>query len=221
MQLQNIQADARFQLNVTSTDYSDTNINRAINKHYHNLFAVIMRVMGEWEVQGETATTALVNNQKEYPIPTDLLQLKRVEINYDGDTNTWRKAKILDISEVDTALGNTPERFGENTPYVRVFDNSMFLEPTPDENQSASLKIWYTKDWTELSSATDEPNIPECAVEYLIHGACLDFAIPHRPDRVNLFSQLMDKDVKRIEDYYTNKLPARKFAIKRKFKNYK
>ena len=222
MDLTTLQSKTRFLTNTTSDDYSDTNLTRALNDYYHRLFAIIMQVMGEWEVNGDYATTSLVNGQEEYVLNTSYIQLKRVEVNYTGGTNTWQKATLLDMSEVDVAFSNSTEVFHKASPFVRVMDNSLFLEPAPDANVTGGLKIFFTKDFTELSSSSDEPVTPEFSHIYLCHGAGLDYSVSKTlRDKINIFSNFLAEDELKIKDYYSKRLPARRKQVRRKPNNFK
>jgi len=219
MQLSNLQTKARFLTNTTSTDYSDTNLNRSLNDYYHQLFVLIMKTMGEWEVNGDYATTNLVASQDEYPLDSTYLTLKRVEINTTGNTNSWTIAPIIDLKEIKTAISNTESRV---YPCIELFDNSIFVRPTPDTNVTAGLKIWFTKEFTELSGSTDEPITPEFTHLYLIHGAGLDWAVSKgMNDKATTFSQLLLGDVKQIQDYYSRRNLDRPFKLNRAYTSYK
>ncbi|NCD23666.1 MAG: hypothetical protein EOL90_12120, partial [Spartobacteria bacterium] len=95
MNIKQLRADTRFQLgNITSSEYSDLNLDRQIDKYYKKAIEIALRASGEWEVSGEVATTNIISGQQEYVLSTDtrLLTLKRIEVNLSGGTDTWEKA---------------------------------------------------------------------------------------------------------------------------------
>jgi len=153
MNLTNLQSKARYLLGeVSSTQYSDTNLNRALNDYLHKGITTALLSSGEWEVNGEVSTTNIVVDQQEYLLPLDLISLKRVEINYNDDTNGWVVLQPLDMRNKPTALSN--ETVSDDSPRVRIFDDSLFLEDLPDTAVTNGLKVYYSKEAAELSSAT-------------------------------------------------------------------
>ncbi len=153
MNLTTLYAKVRFLLGeLSSTQYSDTNLLRALNDYYHRAVALALRSAGEWEVNGEVATTNIVASQQEYILPTDLIALKRVEINFTGATNGWTVMQPLDMRQMGTAISN--ETVSSDSPRVRIFDNSLFLEDYPDTAVTAGLKIYYSKEESEISNAS-------------------------------------------------------------------
>lgn len=220
MQLSALQTKTRFLTNTTSTDYSDTNLNRSLNDYYHQLFVLIMKTMGEWEVNGDYATTNLVSGQQEYIFASNYLTVKRVEVNMDNQTNGWQLAPIIDLKEIKYATSNDDVLSG--SPRAELFDGSLFIYPTPDTNVTAGLKIWFTKEFTELSNSTDEPITPEFTHLYLAHGAGLDWAVSKAmTDKATIFSQLLQSDAKQIADYFSRRNLDRPFRLSRAYQNYK
>lgn len=219
MELSTLQSKTRFLTNTTSTDYTDTNLNRALNDYYHQLFVLIMKTMGEWEVNGDYATTNLVANQEEYVLSNNYLTLKRVEVNLSGGTNTWEVANIVDLKEIKYAISN--DTF-EPSPRVELFDNSLFVRPKPTINVAGGLRIWFTKKFTELTNSTDEPITPEFTHLYLVHGACLDWAVSKgMNEKANVFSQLLQNDVRQVADFFSRRNLNRPFRLQRAYHSYK
>ena len=220
MTLTNIRSKVRYLLGeLSSTNYSDTNLNRALNDYYHKAIAMALSENGQWEVNGEVATTNIVADQKEYLLPSDLLSLKRIEVNFTGGTNDWSVANIVDMRNKPGAISN--DTADGTSPKIRIFDNSLFLEDNPASNSTNGLKVFYSKESTELSSDSDEPNLPEHLQTYLMHGACLDYALRTSDDKgYKIYSELLFKDEVNIRTYYTSRLPAVRPRIKTKSEKY-
>lgn len=152
MNIKTLRADTRFQLgNITSSEYSDLNLDRQLDKYYKKAIEIALMASGEWEVSGEVATTGILSGQKEYVLSTDtrLLTLKRIEVNLTGETNDWQVANILDMSIIDNALSNTNSSLGGVD--VRLYDNSIFFMTTPTQDVSGGLKIYFSKEKKPLS----------------------------------------------------------------------
>ena len=204
---------------ISSTEYSDANINISINNCYHSFITKAIINNGQWEVSGDVATANIVADQKEYVLPTDLIALKRIEINFTGGTNTWSVANIIDMRNKPGAISN--DTADGTSPKIRIFDDSLFLEDNPASNSTNGLKVYYSKESTELSSDSDEPNLPEHLQTYLMHGACLDYALRTSDDKgYKIYSELLFKDEVNIRTYYTSRLPAVRPRIKTKSEKY-
>jgi hypothetical protein len=153
MDIKQLRADTRFQLgNITSTEYSDLNLDRQIDKYYKKAIEIALSSSGEWEVSGEIATTNIISGQQEYVLTTDtrLLTLKRIEINTAGGTNTWQTTKIIDMRNIERALSNDVTTFS-NRPEVRLYDNSIFLMEKPTSSVTGGIKIYFSKEKKPLS----------------------------------------------------------------------
>lgn len=220
MNLTTLYAKVRYLLGeLSSTQYSDTNCLRALNDYYHRAIALALRSAGEWEINGEVATTDIVASQQEYILPTDLIALKRVEINFSGDDNNWVVMTALDMRQKDTALSN--ETASSDSPRVRIFDNSLFLEDYPDTAVTAGLKVYYSKEETELSSGSDEPDLEESTMSYLVYGACFDYAVAKgMNNEINTFKGLLNESAVELTKVYSNRLPMRRPRITTKQENY-
>jgi len=211
MTLTNLQTKARFLLgNLSSDNFSDTNLNRALNDYYNRAIALAIMSNGQWEVKGEIATTNIVDGQMEYVLPNDLIALKKIEVNLTGDTDGWQVLDVHDLRDLRqiTNYQDDSSDDTESETSIDLFDNSIFFRRPPKNNVTNGLKIYFNKEETELSSGTDEPSLPEHLHSYLVYGACMDYS-----DRIddNEGSRkwqtkilLLENDIK---DYYSNRLP--------------
>lgn len=174
-----------FQL--TSTDFSDANIDASVNEWYRVIMAWVIQATGIWEIQGEMAKTDLVMNQVEYILPTDLVNIDRVEIKYSGQTE-YVKMTRFDDKETDAPLSNnTLSDATTAAPYYRFFDNSIFVYPKPTAGSTLGLSIEYTKDVTSLSGGSDIPNLNPLVARALQVGAAYDYCRVTENPKANSF----------------------------------
>ncbi len=220
MNLTTLQDKVRYLLGeLSSTQYSPTNLNRALNDYYHRAITTALHAAGEWEVNGEVATTDTVVGQQEYLLPLDLISLKRVEINFTGGDETWVVMNPIDMRNVQTALSN--QSVSTDAPGVRIFDDSLFLMDYPDTAVTAGLKVYYSKESTELSDSDDEPGLEENTQTYLVYGACLDYSIAKgMTNEINTFKALLNEAEEEIKKVYSNRLPMRRPRMTVKTENY-
>jgi len=208
MTLTNIRARIRFLLgDISSSSYSDTNIDLAINDYYHKAIGIAFRTCGEWQVQGEISTTNLVATQQEYILPTNIISLYKVEANFTGDSGDWVNLPVANMASLDTPLSNDTDNMAST--FCRVFDESLFLQYPVKTSVTSGLKVSFVEDVTDLSGASDTPDIPEFLITYLINGACRDYTVrTSNDDDYKKFDSLLFRDGDNIEKYYSNRLPA-------------
>lgn len=154
--------------NITSTEYADVDIVNSMNTYYQKAIAIAIQISGEWEINGEIATTDIIAGQKEYALTTDVpvSYLKRIEINLDGGTDTWELADIIDLRTYHTALSNKSSCC---EPVIDIFDNSIIFRDTPTKNVTDGLKIFYNKSAVELDSGkVNSINIANGGSDYII-----------------------------------------------------
>lgn len=224
MTLTNLQTKTRFLLGEVSTDnYTDANLNRALNDYYHKAVNIAIQANGQWEVNGEVATANIVQDQEEYVLEAAMLAIKSIEVNLTGDTNNWVKVRITDLRTIPYALTNqedTDDRT-EGEFEVRLFDNSMWFIRPPKNNVTAGIKIYYNKEATELSTGTDEPLLTETAHTYLVHGAAKDYCLRIKDtEEYKKYKELVFEDEHYIKKFYTNRLPMVRTALQPKLENY-
>lgn len=234
MTLGDINSRISFLTNASVTDYTykDRTIN--VNKWQQQVFDWILQSQDEWDIDDKNnsdfgiATTSLVANQQDYPLPTGIIKVKRLEISYDG-TN-WYKATPFDTGERSEPLDSTSltADFSTSKPYYDIFQNSIFLYPTPTANSSAGLKIWYDRaftdfTWTseasnELLTGTKTPGFDSMFHDILALGAAHEFKYHRLKDNSLLNEIMMMKNDLTL--HYSNKQKDRQFVMKSSYVNY-
>jgi len=221
MNLTNLRAKVRYLLGeLTTTQYSDTNLDAALNDYYHKALGVAFQTCGEWEVSGEISTTDLVASQQEYVLPTNIISLYKVEANFTGNTGDWVNLPIANMTSLGSPLSN--DTTNTSSTFCRVFDNSLFMQYPVGTSVTSGLKVHFIEDITELSAAGDEPDFPEFLVTYLTNGSCRHYKTRIADnDGFNRFDKLLARDSYNIEKYYSNRLPVVGKRITGKIENYK
>ena len=116
----------------------------------------------EIEVFGAIAKTDLIANQPNYQLPSDLLTILRIEVNYENplDNQKWIK-----LSESD--LANLPEEWYQlilsqpkSKALYDLFANNIWLFPSPTANQIQGLRLWYVRKQPEFTTTSDELPAP-------------------------------------------------------------
>lgn len=179
MQLTDLQTDTRYLISpqLTATDYPNTDLNRNINRWYRRTLGWVFAAMGKWSATEEFAYTDSVIGQVEYPLPTSLLRLKRIEFKYDS-TGQYVLGKNFSEQQVRAALGDNI-LLGASTadPYYRLGDTSLFVYPQFTAVVTGGIRVEYNKDVVDLSSGTDIPDMLSVVHQILSVGAAYDFAL--------------------------------------------
>ena len=220
MNLENLRNRTRILLGrVSSTNYTDDEINTAINNYYYQAIAIGAMSMGGWEVSGAIETANLVADQKEYVLPTNVLALLRIEINYEGEDLMWNLCRVFNLKEKHTALSNDTTT-GTSTE-IDLYDNSIFLKTPPATGSTGGLKIYYIKRPDTLSGDTDLPDLPDHLTDFLIYGACLEYSFIVNDDAMsNKFKALLNEDGIKIERFYADRAPVIRTRFKPRNENY-
>jgi hypothetical protein len=132
--------------NLTTYDWSDTtaieDANEALNEFEMDLLAVRSDVFVE-----KSTLDSIVSGQSVVQFPTDLLELKRVDINFTDPTDS---TKFYKATEFDA--GNPPNDFNwdwfldnqpKTNPLVDVRGGWFEVAPKADANYSNAIKIIY------------------------------------------------------------------------------
>lgn len=179
--------------NITSTDYSVEQIARATNTSKLNLALKVWRESDDWDFDDTAntnfpiATTTLVNSQADYSLPTDALEVRRLEVQ---DINgNWTKLEKIDESEIQGALDEYQDIDGIPNQY-RLTSGQLVLYPAPDTTQvtaSEGIKITYNRkvDEFDASTTTIEVGFGESGDQVVAYEVAEEWARVFRADRVD------------------------------------
>ena len=170
--LTDVYSDVRYNSGKDSNTLVNSDLLRLANKYYRLMVRHLIDL--NEDLYAEISNTALVANQREYPLPTDsittygsgLIKLQRVEIAYDG--SNWRVAdpisqqEIVDPTVLNADLNNT---FDKSDPVYWFKDRSIWIAPVPSSSDSVAanntnLYIFWIKRPNEMTAGTDIPDLP-------------------------------------------------------------
>ena len=173
----------------TITDNSTllADFTRRVNVRYSRVDHIIFESHGTWEYDDSNktdlpiATTSIVNEQQDYELPDETLQLDRVEIK-DTDGN-WSKLDPIDKSQVTDAMDEFYETPGLPI-YYDLVGHSVMLYPKPstdDTGVSNALKLYFTRNSTSFTytNTSTEPGFAKSFHPMLPIGAAMDYAISY------------------------------------------
>lgn len=204
-------ADARYLAlgdSSNSTDWSDTDLKRSLNKYLHQANEIGIQAGGASLAFGEIVTIDTVANQREYLLTDTGVNLKRVY-------TVFIKPKAGENYQKSTVV--FPENIPDPTNYLPSKPQHYFLEDsifiyynTPVIELSEGILLYGQTDITELTNDTDIPQVPEFAQDYAVLGANADFKDAHKQfnDAV-LYRNRMIELEQRIIKSYNNRTGAR------------
>ncbi len=203
---------------------------RNINSWYHKVVTMVLASQDEWDFDDinhtdfAVLTTPLVADQRDYTIPASekILKIKRVDICYDGTTNTCFKAEPFDINEMGLGNGNDTEvdaRFPETEPKYDMKANSMWIYPRADASNVTNngiIRVEWTREVDEFvdTDTTQEPGLDEPFHRMLSVGASLDWAKAKSLKVKNDLQAEMNDYELRLKEYYGSKQTDRTYTLK-------
>lgn len=164
MKLSEIISYARKQTKVTAAQYSDADsivsakiwikkIQRAIADVRQDLF-------------GEVSEADVVDAQEDYHLPEDCLQLKKLEITYNG--TDYYICREVDINDLDYPWEWYQKNQPKEYPVYDIVNNRLYVAPTPSSGETKGFKLWYIKRPAEVTSVDDTPLITTSKDEMLL-----------------------------------------------------
>lgn len=134
---------------------TDDDIMRYINDAQHEIVAHNESVLEATDTQDLVAGT---NN---YAFPVDLMVLRSIRFKF-SDMLSYEVLKGYSLQEFDSMIRDWDgTHHGEGTPYIyTVYDNTIYIFPTPNTDSTDGLKILYSQNPTEVTLITDELSLP-------------------------------------------------------------
>lgn len=189
--LTDVYADVRYLTGKDSTLLQNADLLRIANKYYLLLCRELIDL--NEDLYAEISYTALVNGQREYPLPVDntdgtgsnpygggLVKLQRVEITYDG--SNWRVASPIGFQEIPGPTvtdADVNRLYDKDVPRYVFKDRSVFILPVPGSGDSvasgnSNLRIFWVKRKAEMTAATAIPDLPKDFLSLLTEGMLID-----------------------------------------------
>ena len=143
-----------------------------INISYHEVIAAVLEVYEQFYLIKSQFNS--VADQQEYgttdSVPTDILKIERVEINYDPGVSGSVPSRALpvDMQEIttnlaSTVIGSTVTGSAAYYLYGQGSGSSgikIGFIPIPDEAGTNAISIWYVQMQSDLSDSNTNVNIP-------------------------------------------------------------
>lgn len=184
--LQGLVQHAEFELGVTISstgDYLIKDFTRNANNWLDHASTILMRADGAWQFEDTNyttlpiATTNIVSGQRDYTLNKYHLYIDKVLVaDSTGNSHIIKQIDVHDNAARESLI-NDADNTGEPYRYD-VFGNTILLDPVPDYNYTAGLKVYVRRsaDYFDSTDTTKEPGIPLPYHRYVALGAAYDFA---------------------------------------------
>lgn len=180
MNITTLRTDTRYQISrqLTSSEYSDSEIDRNLNLWYQRVLGWIIPIQGNWEIQGNILTRDFKVGVTEYDLPANLISIYKGEALYTTGGNYVPLNLISVQHNQATVEGNMTREIDDvNYPSAELYANYIQIRPAPAATVTNGLKLWAQIAFTDLDETTNTiPYLVEPVRRVLSKGAALDFA---------------------------------------------
>lgn len=171
------------------------------NNALDRVVSLITEADGRWQFDDTNntdlpiATTDLVASQQDYSLSTSHLEITRAEIK-DSNGN-WTKLDPIDQTDVyNQSLTDFMKTAGLPMYYDKIA-NSVFLYPTPNYSQAASLKLYFERgpSYFDVSDTTKSPGFNSLFHELIPLWIAYNFALANgKSNAPTLMAQITAKE---------------------------
>ncbi len=208
MQYSDIKTKARFLTSTNSNSFTDSDIVILANNAVEHLQSLINKSDERWEFDDSNqtdlpiATTTIINAQKDYSLTTSHISIDRVEIM--DTSGYWWLLKPIDQHDVRyTALAQYYPTNGRPLEYDKL-GNSIFLYPTPNYTQAASLKIYFTRPPVAfvIGDTMAVPGFNPIFHDLVPYWIAYEFAVANGKKNINSLFQVIQEKEQILIDFY-------------------
>jgi len=211
---QGIVQDIDFICSTDSSSYPIADKIRNINRHYYKAVTDILKSTGRNQFDDSNLTTlpyytfTLVNGQKDYSLPTDLLKINAIEVA--DSAGNWTRLQEIDEQELWPTITDFEETNGI-PKYYNIRGGSVYLYPAPATG-SVTLtnggKFYLEREVDAFTTAdtTQEPGFAEPFHRILSLGASYDYLIINSTtEKADRALQQYEQLRKELREFYSDR----------------
>jgi hypothetical protein len=135
-------------------------LTRQVKRANNRVTSLILTADGRYEYDDSNradlpiVVTAIVSGQADYSIDTSYIRIRRVELK--GPDGVWRKLDPRDNEDYpNDSIAQRATTTGVPTEYD-IIGNSVFLGPTPNYSQAASLRFYIERAQLDFDFSTNK-----------------------------------------------------------------
>jgi hypothetical protein len=169
----------RFIDEPAQANYSDNDINWAINTAQQEVATEISLVDEKYFVATTPTIITSVANQRFYPLAADFWKMTRLE-----DATTGLRLEFTDFAGQNNFFADAvpplvaPNQIGYA---MSIVGNSLAITPTPTTN-GVTAQYWYVPQLPDMTSDADTSSIPAMFIDLLALQASIDMLISDEDD---------------------------------------
>lgn len=185
-------------LDTNSTAYAQTNFNSDLTEAIALRTQEILRLNGYKHITQTHAYTDFISKtglvvgdngyNGEYAVPTDLLDIERIEVKYDGSDDWYviskEKGNLYDISQSTISEQDEDtiqDNYSETNPQATIVRGSMFIRPlNEDATISNGIHIYYSPRQATIDEDTDIPEFESNFHQCLLYD-CAEIEMMSHP----------------------------------------
>lgn len=200
-----------FLTSANSTDYPIADLTLAANRALEKVVALINQSDMRWQFDDTNqtdlpiATATITSGQQDYSLATTHLTIDRIEVK--NTAGNWHVLSQIDQQafkgEDQIALAEYKETSGIPEEYD-ILGSSIFLYPTPNFTQAASLKVYFTRGPVAFTTAdaAETPGFNTLFHDLIPLYVAKDYAVAKGKKNLPVIYSEIDKLEKSIEKFY-------------------
>lgn len=206
MILSTLRTDTRYLISpqLTSTQYTDAQVNRNLNIAYRTVLAWVLTIEGDWEISGDVLYKDFEAGVTVYALPANLIRIYKGEVMYTTGGSFVPLNFISVQANQGSVEGNVSRVFDDpGTPTAELFADEIEIRPAPDETVVNGIKIWAQLVFEDLSDGADTevPELLEPVQRAISLLAAIDYAVSHDMfQKANELRKMLFGDSNKIGD---------------------
>lgn len=176
----------RFIDEPVQANFSNTDIDWAINQAQQEVATEISLVDEKYFVNTTPTVVTSVANQRFYPLANDFWKMTRLE-----DASTGLRLEFADFANQNNFYADAvpPIVAGNQVGYgIAIVGNSLAFTPTPTTN-GLTAQYWYVPVLPDMESDSDVSAIPPMFIDLLAMQAAIDMMISDEADSSALMTR--------------------------------
>jgi hypothetical protein len=207
---------ARDMARVDSTQWDTYKVVNSCNNWLDHIFSVGKSLDRNFQLDDTNhtklpiGTTNIVSGQSDYSFLTDeqgnrITNITRIDML--DSSGSWHQLSKIDQGDITEALDAYESTDGTPKEYDLIADNIVRLYPTPASNVTNGLKFYFqrTPSYFAAADTTKEPGVANDLHRGFIVASAYDIAFTLGLDNLKALSVELQKEEKKIVDYFSTR----------------
>ena len=223
--LTNLRSLARYYAtgDSSASNFSDADTLLALNGRYQEAFLLATQNDGDFGFNGDgSQSISITSGTRAYSLATDLFKVSRVEVKYPSTATDYLWANPINGGQIQYVgksnyVPSSPE-FDLLGDKIEIFVSAKTADIAA---VTSGIKVYYQKELTELSGASDEIIFPDVFARYIAIGAAMDFCgVNGLTSRLNWLGTEYQKQEAKLTDFVANRNKTKRLGMSVRQENY-